>query len=357
LPDDVDIEQLETGAVMDYAEYLPDFRNVRKLDSTGKELLSLDIGEDTRGTLWSEPFNFDAHGNLYIGRGDTIEVLDQGGSLLFDLSIQGGHGRRLLKMPDGGVVFSEHPGITLREIDVANGTWGKTVFLPPGMSMPFPGNEEFPILCSDGVNLIAYNPETDEIKELMNWVNSGFIPEEAIDITLLEDGRIILTTVKREFRGFTGSFNITTITRVPFEELTGITLLTLAAYHLDPVTREAVIAFNRGNDKYFVQVIDYAVYDAGSDEGAGFTRLTLDLSTGRIPDMLAIVGMPQSRYASRGSIPIPRCRPGAGLGRFVGRCIESQRDWWSPVHIVPILWRTQHGRQPGGCRKLSRMGL
>ena len=50
-----------------------------------------------------------------------------------------------------------------------------------------------------------------------------------------------------------------------------------------------------------IQIIDYAAHSTDDAWDAGLTRLTLDLTTGKIPDMLLLSQvMPISRYASVG---------------------------------------------------------
>ena len=301
-PEDIDVAQIEPDDIWKFTEWYPDFRNIRKLDNTGNEILSLIITEETAGSTWINPFNFDADGNIYLGYESTVEVLDENGSMQFMLSISGSWTNQFLRMPDGSIFQSGQIGnvFTLREIDTVNKTWGRIITLPPGASMTHSGNDEFPILYTNGGDLFAFNPDTEETTVLMNWLEVGIVPDDVVDITILDDGRLKFIIEKDQGRSFMQDVEVIIVTRVSYEEGTEKTILTLASYYLDPIINSAIIDFNRKSQEFTIQVTDYSVYDTVDDQAAGYTRLTLDLTTGRIPDILAINWMPVGRYAQKG---------------------------------------------------------
>jgi hypothetical protein len=206
-------------------------------------------------------------------------------------------------MPSGNIAFPEMTGagIRLLEIDITNRTWGRMTQLPVGSSMPFKGSDELPILYSDGINLTGYSPETGETVSILSWVGSGISPESVIAISLLENERIVLAT-GRWHGGYTRqdveiAFLSWNQGDAPPDDRI---LLTLSTLSLDSYTRETVMAFNRASSTHHIQVKDYSEYNIGGDYSIGRTRLTLDLTTGNIPDLLDVSVLPLQQYAARG---------------------------------------------------------
>jgi len=330
-PEDFDIEQADEEAVWEYFRVADRYNIVRKLDNTGTELLSLCVDMIIRERLpISSRLGVDTENNLYLGFEGTISVIDQSGRLLFELSVPGGYVDRLLRMPSGNIAFPEMTGegIRLSEIDITNRTLGRTTQLPLGASMPFTGTDEFPIVYSDGINLIAYNPDTGETVSILNWVSSGVSPESVIALSLLENERIMLTT-ERWRGGYTEqdieiAFLSWTNHEAPPDDRIPLTLSTL---YLDRITREAVMAFNRASNTHHIQVIDYSEFNTGDDYTIGLTRLTLDLITGNVPDLLDVSSLPLQRYAAIGLLedlyPFLDADPELGRGDLIESILKA----------------------------------
>lgn len=79
--------------------------------------------------------------------------------------------------------------------------------------------------------------------------------------------------------------------------------------YVDYSTQKAVIDFNRSNDKYRVDLIDYSEYNTEDDYNAGLTKFNTEIMAGNMPDILALdTQTPYRQYAAKGcsrtSIPI-----------------------------------------------------
>jgi len=309
-PDGVNIADLDPDTIYDFWKVRGNHRAVRKLDNTGKELLSFDLDMITPGQIWFTSFNVDSENNVYIDYDNKLLILDQNGSLQFELSTQGTLYGRLIRMPDGKVVYTgQAEGVgrsaTIREIDLENKTWGPGIPLPQNAVLAFRGNDEFPVLFSDEFNLYAYNPETEEGLYVLNWGDINIKPdsEGKMEFTFLEDGNIIIINNKSLYGNLVGDYETFLLKQIPYEEPPDRIVLTLAAYMLNvnmsTEISDAVAAFNRENEMYYIEVTDYSGYDVGNDQ-AGLTRFILELTAGNIPGILSTWWLPLREYAAKG---------------------------------------------------------
>ena len=302
-PEDFDIDQADEEAIWEYYKVVDSYNIVRKLDKTGVELLSLDIDAivGNRNMMFVR-FNVDAGSNLYLGFDDIVSVIDRNGQLLFELSIPSGHADRLLRMPNGNIAHPEMTGtgMMLLEIDVTNRAWMQSIQLPPDASMPFPGNIEFPVIYADRNNLVAYNPDTGETVNILNWIDVGIMPESIVYLSVLKDGQIMLTSdMSRAVLEQDIKFMFMPLSEyeTPFDDRIPLTLATI---YLDAYIRDAIMAFNRTSDMHYIQLKDYSEYNTEHDSSIALTRLTIDLVTGNIPDMLDVSRLPLPRYVAMG---------------------------------------------------------
>ena len=77
-------------------------------------------------------------------------------------------------------------------------------------------------------------------------------------------------------------------TKVPPEEVVNKTELLLGCYYLDYSVKEKLIAFNKNNSEYRINIKDYAVYDTMEDYSQGLTRLNADIVSGDVPDIMIL---------------------------------------------------------------------
>ena len=75
----------------------------------------------------------------------------------------------------------------------------------------------------------------------------------------------------------------------------------MATMYVDYSTQKAVIDFNRSNDKYRVDLIDYSEYNTEDDYNAGLTKFNTEIMAGNMPDILALdTQTPYRQYAAKG---------------------------------------------------------
>jgi len=171
---------------------------LRKLDSTGVELLSFDISDTIAEFVvadyqfWSRnrlsSLNIDKEDNIYIGTPTGIIILDEASRLLFHLDTYAG---RLIKMHDGYIYFA---GSTyIQKIDTKNHELGESIYLPKTALSVLQGNNERFILFH--TSLLFYVIEAETGKIVYNYSFPENDIRGVINATILEDGCIIIAVL------------------------------------------------------------------------------------------------------------------------------------------------------------------
>ena len=301
---------------MQYIEDLGSLTEIRKLDATGTEIFSLDLIRVLGDSFQTTAFGMDNEGNLYIGlftysdmgydMSYEIAVLGSDGSLKFKLEARNWI-NELVTMPDGSVAvigYEETAGGSwsqvLRKINPTTQSWGDPVELPQRAWRVYPGVGDYLVFYQDDNNLNGINAETGESVRLINWIESGLIPNSLDNILALPDGRIIC--VNRDYGmgafGHNVSLDLIIFSKIPYSELPERIEITFAAMYFWEL-RSAIVNFNRTNQTYRIKVIDYSEFNTEDDWNAGLTRLSTDIISGNIPDILDLQGLPFYQYVAR----------------------------------------------------------
>jgi len=273
---------------------------LRKLDSTGAQLSAIDISGNVAGVgMYGMRFNVDNEENIYLGVEEKIIVLDNTGRLLFSLDVRDFWISQIIRMPDGDVAYFDGRG-TIRKINIEEHGWGDTISLPYGASRAFAGNSEFRVLFISGMTLYGIDTETNEIVQVLDYIDSDLIFEILLNTELLADGRVLSVTLTPREMLAPPEIELIIMSKVPSSERQERTQLTLAGINIDRHIMSAVVQFNRTSNTHRIQITDYSVYNTGADDNAGLTRLSTEIIAGGIPDIFALSGLPFQQYAARG---------------------------------------------------------
>lgn len=277
---------------------------LRKLDSTGVELLSIDkssLKSPNADYFDIHQMNVDGDGNLYLVSDNTIIVLDGDGSELFRMELEGWV-NSLLKLQDGrmaAMYYDSGTGSTtkLGVIDVTAKGWGESFDAPSNAYSVYPGAGEYDFYYNSDTSLYGYKLQSGESTKLLNWINCDVNSDNLSCITPLEDGRVL--AIYRDWETNDGT-QLLTMTKTDASEVKQKTTLTYACMYLDWNVRRQILKFNKSNENYRIETKDYSEYNTEDDYSAGLTKLTTEILTGNVPDMFATNQMPLSQMASRG---------------------------------------------------------
>lgn len=307
--DDYYLEQITLDGEVKLSVKLNDVPEIQKTTQTNGYFGASDmfiVGENIYINCSGEYLKFDRQGN-YIGKMLQSQ---------YETSLQGS---QILKMKDNryaALTYGEN-GMTIAPVDVQKGTVGESYTLP-GNSYDYsfyPGYE-YDFLLSDTYGVYGYNLGDQDKVKLLSYVDS--------DIDTWRISQIIPVSAT-EFYGTydestTGRTRIAKFIKVPSEEVKDKQVLTLAMASTDYSIKSRVIAFNKSNEKYRIDLQDYSsMYTETGDYSEGITKMNTDIVSGKIPDIILVDNsMPVDSYISKGLF--------ADLYSFIDKDDEIDRD-------------------------------
>ena len=280
---------------------------IRKVDKTGKEIVSFDLSDLATGNdLFNvSAFIVDDAGIIYIASGLEIYVLDNQGRLHFNLE-NPDFSTQFISLSDGtaALVTWRERNQYLQKFDIERRSWGDIISLPPvahGNQNVFSGSGEHLYLFNDNTYLNGVIAETGEIIKILNWNNSAVSAEDVRSIMFLTDEYIAV--IKQLQTGTFGAepiIELILLNAASYEDLPERKLLTYGTLMYDSERKYAVEEFNRSSLTHRIHVIDYSLFNTEDDTSAGLLRLTTEMISGNSPDVLDMWGMPLHNFISKG---------------------------------------------------------
>ena len=78
------------------------------------------------------------------------------------------------------------------------------------------------------------------------------------------------------------------------------TTLTLATMYLDYNIKKEILDFNKKSESTRIEVKDYSEFNTSDDYTAGITKLSTEMVSGNIPDLIDVSNLPYRQYAAKG---------------------------------------------------------
>ena len=188
----------------------------------------------------------------------------------------------MLTLTNGNVAVSYYggDGITLQEIDPATKSLGKTYHNLPNAYNNFVAGGENKVLMMGNSRLYEYDIESETSTELLNWINCDVDGDYIRSVSMLEDGRILAISV--DWSQESAKTEMVYLTKKSPSEVAQKETITLGAIYIGQEVKKNVIAFNKANDKYRIEVTEYGA----EDWEAGQARFNSDIVSGAGPDII-----------------------------------------------------------------------
>lgn len=261
---------------------------LKKLSPDGEEISSADITDAVDS--FADEFFYDGSiavgrdGNIYIGNYYSISAFSSDGKLIFGKKTDDYYGINRLVVSASGDVYGcvYMDGYVLKKIDPLTGELGGEIKLTNSQysynSVPYGGAGETEIYVDDGTSLTSLDPETGEITEILNWVDSDLIRSEIGGVFPDQNGEGFVCP------GLSYPGNapvITVVTSKDASELPARTEIVMAGdeYSVTSALEYQAVKFNMENESYRIKIKKYA------DEEY-LTKLGADIISGNIPDIL-----------------------------------------------------------------------
>ena len=302
----------------------------------GSTIVSIDLSDtnadDTEDGMSSNLSSFavDAAGNLYVSDYNNIYVLDAEGNVQFKLDGSQYNGSLYrLNAQQVGVMWynytddvnaADENGQYFVPIDLETKDWGEKVKLPSNVWSILPGDDVYDFYYADNNNIFGYTAKTDTKEKLVDWLACDVDTNNMNGYAMLSDSRV--AALMQDWNTDPTTYQLIVLHRVDASEIKEKKVLTLACMYLDWNLRSMIVEYNKTNDEYRINVVDYSEYATDDDYNAGVTKLTTEIISGSVPDIFLTSNLPIDKYAAKGVI--------ADLNTFMDGGNGLSRDYFVP---------------------------
>lgn len=280
---------------------------LNKYDSQGTMTLEKDITGvvGQYGEEYVSDIAVDEQGNLYLCLSDVILLYNAEGEERGVIEVNTSWICDLETGKNGKVYFGYYDNnsngeIVLSEIDFQKKEIGNTYKNIPGMS----GNglavgitNDF--LLNDGSKVYEYDLATQTCEEILAWADCNVLGTNIQKIGVAEDGTIM--AVLRDWTA--GTTELVKLTAADPSEIEEAQEIVIATLYDDSSLQQAVVAFNKANDKYRVTIKTYmsgSNWDSDTRRTA-LTRLQNDIiSNTNCPDIINLGQIDEKPYIEKG---------------------------------------------------------
>ena len=303
------------------------------------DLSVTDDGTDEEDGMGSNISSFavDAAGNLYVTDYNYIYVLDAEGKLLFKIDDSQYSGSLCRLQPDqvgilwynyatGTAESTDENGQFFIPVDLETKTWGEKIKMPANIWNVYPGDDAYDFYYRNNDNIYGYTFASDTKDKLVDWMACDVDTSNMYDSGMLSDGRVVGMT--QDWSSDTAACQLIVLHRIDASEVKEKTVLTLACMGLDWSLRSKIVEYNKSNDQYRIQVVDYSEYATDDDYNAGITKLTTEIISGSVPDLFLTSNLPIDKYAAKGVV--------ADLYTFMDGGSGLSRDYFVPQVLKAI---------------------
>ena len=303
------------------------------------DLSVTDDGTDEEDGMGSNISSFavDAAGNLYVTDYSYIYVLDAEGKLLFKIDDSQYSGSLCRLQPDQvGILWYNYATDTAEStdengqffipVDLETKTWGEKIKMPANVWNVYPGDDAYDFYYKNNDNIYGYTFASDTKDKLVDWMACDVDTSNMYDSGMLSDGRVVGMT--QDWSSDTTAYQLIVLHRIDASEVKEKTVLTLACMGLDWSLRSKIVEYNKSNDQYRIQVVDYSEYATDDDYNAGITKLTTEIISGSVPDLFLTSSLPIDKYAAKGVV--------ADLYTFMDGGSGLSRDYFVPQVLKAI---------------------
>lgn len=335
LPDDFDPN---TDSKWNYPSTDINGSYLMHIAADGSTIASLDLSDTNNednedgmsGNLSS--FAVDAAGNLYVSdyNNNNIYALDAEGNVQFKLDGSQYNGSLCrLNAQQVGVMWynytddvnaADENGQYFVPIDLETKDWGEKVKLPSNVGSILPGDDAYDFYYTYNNNIYGYAAKTDTKEKLVDWLACDVDTNNMSGYAMLSDSRV--AALMQDWSTDPTTYQLIVLHRVDASEIKEKKVLTLACMYLDWNLRSMIVEYNKTNDEYRINVVDYSEYATDDDYNAGVTKLTTEIISGSVPDIFLTSNLPIDKYAAKGVI--------ADLNTFMDGGNGLSRDYFVP---------------------------
>lgn len=282
---------------------------VRWLEPDGTEISCAPVEIDPDTYLDTYNMKLDNDGNLvclYDGR--RIVGIAPDGKFSYSIEVDNdSYIDSIVKLADGTIAasISSGSGIAVYPIDIANKKLSDTSYSLDNVYLynAITGSNGYDLYYTNGTNFYGLKLAEGVQEKLFSWLSCDVNGNDMSGVTVRDDGSVVGITMDYDSSSHSYNYELVTVKQVPYESVPQKETITLGCIGLQYQTQEMIVKFNRGNDKYRIEVTDYSEYNNAEDGyDAGLTKLNTEIMAGNVPDILDISNLNYVQLASKGII-------------------------------------------------------
>ncbi len=308
---------------------------LRTLDMDGSIVEELDIGAIIQSEdMYIQDMKSDPDGNLYLATDYVIYILDEAGKLKGQIEEENLM-VNMIKTDDGVILagFDYESGYTMKEIDPQELTFCETyttklsyqsiMFLSDGVNHNFYYNE--------GNGLYAYNFETKESAEMIDWLSSNININLLVKADALSDGRFVMSYCTD---GSGDKYELCVLEQVDPKDVKKREIITYSSLYQDEEMRAKAVLFNESQDRYQVVLKDY------SQQGDPVMAMHKDLIGGCAGDIVDLSGLCSDKYIAKNLFadlyPYMKDDPDVSKEEFLENALQIMETDGKLYHVTPL---------------------
>ena len=270
---------------------------LRSLDREGREQSRAELRLQglNYGYLDTRRAAVDGEGRIYMGADETILVFAPDGALLAEIPAGWAYG--FTALTDGREAVGRYGdrGLMLSVLDADAGGLGEEWSLSDFPDGLYPGSGDYACYYVSGTALYGFRTAEGESKKLLDFLDCDLIGTDFLSLSIAADGA--MRGVYRE-EGEAEPL-LVTLGKSPESAAPQKTVLTLGTLSPEGAGR-AVLQFNRSHEDVRIRVLDYSDYVSGEDYEAGLLKLSTEIMSGSMPDLLYMENLPYRQMAAKG---------------------------------------------------------
>lgn len=312
---------------------------IRKLSNTGKEITSVDLAQLTGGDAHMDSGD-DMRGGSSIGgmavsKDGSVYLIDMGTNELYVLGQDGkltcklpadndSYLGALVKLKDGsvGVSVSGKDGKSqIKLVNTGAKTWGQKYDISANVWNTLGGGKQYDFCYNDGTSLYGYDLASNKNENILSWINSDISNDDIRFAEVQDNGDVFVISGNDKGTGC----DIITLKKTARKDVKQKNTLTLATMYLDYGLRGEILAFNKTSQDTRIEVKDYSEFNTNDDYNAGITKLSTEMVSGNIPDLIDVSQLPYQQYAAKGLLE--------DIYPYLDKDTEYKRDAFVPSVI------------------------
>lgn len=198
--------------------------------------------------------------------------------------------------------FESAGGLGISELDLKTGKPGEPVGLGNNsiyniykIKEAVNGN----VYLSSSDCLYEFNFEKGKTELVFSWINVDMDGNSISDFMQMEDGSFFVLSTLVDYSSIesgdmSSEIEIATISKKKYSDTKQKKIITLASNYLDMYVKREILKFNKTDGSYRIEVADYSSYENPAEQ------INLDITAGKIPDIIDVGYMPKELYIKKG---------------------------------------------------------